>query len=72
MAMCVYKYVFNKHVIGCGGGEWSGVDSGIYYRGRPVFARGRGAAYVPSGSKAVPKGGGARTESSCSFCELGI
>ena len=26
--------------------------------GRPVFARGRGTAYVPSGSRAAPKGEG--------------
>ena len=28
---------------------------------RPVLARGPKTAYVPSGSRAAPKGGGART-----------
>ena len=43
MAMCVCKYVFNKHVIGWwGGGGGSGADSVIQVSiivGRPVLAR---------------------------------
>ena len=45
--MCLYKYVFNKHMLkddgGWGGeGDKSGADSGIYFRRRPVLARGLG------------------------------
>ena len=69
MAMCVYKYVFNKHVKGEVGEARIQV---FIIEGRPVLARGRGNAYVPCGSRAAPKGGGARTESSWSFWELGI
>ena len=42
MAMFVYKYVFNKHVIGWWGGG-SGADLGIFIiEGRPVLAKGLG------------------------------
>ena len=42
MAMCVCKYVFNKHVIGWGEGRGSGADLGIYYRGAPCIGEGLG------------------------------
>ena len=63
MAMCVYKYVFNKHlnyrVVVVVGGQ---VRIQVFIiEGRRVLARGRGTVYVPSGSRAAPKGGGART-----------
>ena len=57
MAMCVYNYVFNKHVIVCVWEGGSGADSSIYYIGGALYLRGVGAAYVPSGSRAAPKGG---------------
>ena len=70
MAMCAYRYVLNKHVIGWGGGE-ARIQEFIIEK-RPVLVMGRGITYVPSGSRAAPKRGGARTESSWSFWEWGI
>ena len=37
IAMCVYKYVFNKHMLkgGGGGGGGASADSGINFRGAP-------------------------------------
>ena len=63
MALCVYKFVFNKHVkymvvVGAGG---SGAHTSVYYRGATCIGEGSGNAYGPSGSRAAPKGGGART-----------
>ena len=52
--MCLYVRIC-KHVIH-GGGGGSGVDSGINIEGRPVLARGRGTAYVPSGSRGKGQG----------------
>ena len=39
MAMCVYDYVFDLHVIG--GGD-QGAYSGIYFRGAPCIGEGSG------------------------------
>ena len=39
--MCVYKYVFNKHVRGWGGGG-SVADLGIYYREASCIGEGFG------------------------------
>ena len=50
MAMCVCKYVFNKHVIGWGGGG-SGADSGIYYRGATYFGERSGDRLAGPGQR---------------------
>ena len=44
MSMCVYKYLYNEHMIqGCwGGGGKSGADSEIYYRGAHCIGEGSG------------------------------
>ena len=49
MAMCVYKYVFNSHMLkgGGGGGGQARIQESII-EGRFVLVRGRGTAYVPS------------------------
>ena len=60
MALCVYKYVFNKHVIVCLC-VWGGVRRGfryLLYRGRPVFARGRGSPMSLLGPGQRPRGEG--------------
>ena len=63
MAMCVYKYVFNKHVIyggdgGGGGGGGPGADSGIYYRGASCIGEGFGGLLGPEWGQGGAKGGG--------------
>ena len=55
---------FIRPFLGGGGGGGEVRIQVFIIEGRPVLARGRGNAYVPCGSRAAPKGGGARTESS--------
>ena len=71
MAMYVYKYVFNKHVIGWWFGRGSGADSGINYRGVPCIGIG---SEDPQGPQRVQDSAqwGKGAESSWSSWELGI